>query len=263
MALALEILHYFRNRPIFRYVSLAFGIAGLLAQTLFLLVQPLLLASPFGSMIFLAWILAVFYLYGAFHHNRVSWGIFVLPVVLLLVGLASISKLYTANENTGSLFSLFSRNGGHYWGMLHGIMVLLASVGIAVGFLASIMYLIQAYRLQTKVPPRKGMQLLSLERLENMNRRAITVSFPLLTLGLLVSVGLGLDPNYREAFVSWTNPKLLGIAALWLVMGIILYLRYIAHASARQVAIWTIVAFALMVFSVTSNIHPLVSGGGP
>src|SRR5262249_30263961 len=80
VALALELWHLFQPRPILRLVSLGFGAAGLLAHTFFVVVQPLPLASPHGSLLFLAWILAVFYFYGSIHHARLAWGLFVLPL---------------------------------------------------------------------------------------------------------------------------------------------------------------------------------------
>src|SRR5207248_3280882 len=81
VALALELLQQVRPRPVQRVLALAFGTAGLLAHTIFVVIQPLELASPFGSLLFLAWILAVFYLYGSLHHRRLAWGLFVLPLV--------------------------------------------------------------------------------------------------------------------------------------------------------------------------------------
>src|SRR5262249_19877299 len=90
VALVLELLHLRRPGAAQRGLGLCFGLAGLVAQTLFLIVQRPALSSPFGSLVFLAWILAVFYLYGSLHHRRLAWGVFVLPVVLGLVVLASV-----------------------------------------------------------------------------------------------------------------------------------------------------------------------------
>jgi len=38
------------------------------------------LASPFGSLVLLAWVMAVFYFYGSIHYRRIAWGLFVLPL---------------------------------------------------------------------------------------------------------------------------------------------------------------------------------------
>lgn len=246
-AFALELLQLVRPRPIQRYVAIVFGGAGLLAHTLFLLAQqPPLIASQFGSTLFLAWILAVFYLYGAVHRARVAWAVFVLPLVLGLVGLAStFSRPGTADESSW-LVNLRDFQGDKMWGIAHGGLLLLAAVGVCVGFLASIMYLVQAHRLKAKVLPHQGLKLMSLERLEAMNRRAIVLAFPLLTAGLLIGLVLMLNPP--TPIRSWTDPRILAAGALWLVFAILLYLRYGVHLRGRRAAFLTIVAFGLLVF---------------
>src|SRR5438128_791112 len=89
VALALELWHQLRPRPVLRLLALTFGTAGLLAQTIYLVVQRPALIWQFGWMMFLAWILAIFYLYGSIHHARQAWGVFVLPLVVGLVGLGA------------------------------------------------------------------------------------------------------------------------------------------------------------------------------
>src|SRR3712207_3158907 len=90
LALGFELWHLFRPRPILRLLSNVAVAAGLFAHLLFLVFKPLPLASPGGSLFLLAFILAIFSLYGALHHARVAWGLFVLPVVLGLVLLAVV-----------------------------------------------------------------------------------------------------------------------------------------------------------------------------
>ena len=190
VALAMEVWHLLAPRPIQRYLALGFGGAGLLAHTIYVLVQPLQLTSPFGS------------------------------------------------------------------------LLLLAAVGICVGFVASVMYLVQVYRLRAKLPPGQGFRLWSLERIEEMNRRAILWAFPLLTAGLLVGIALQLQSGIL--FSEWSSPKIMSSIGLWLVFAILLYLRYGVHARGRQVAILTVVAFAVLLFALASPVHPyVVHGGGP
>ena len=92
VALGLELLRQFQARPALRWLALSFACAGLIAHSLFVAVNPLPLQTAFGSLIFLAWILAVFCVYGAFHHKRLAWELFVLPLVLGLVLLAQIFR---------------------------------------------------------------------------------------------------------------------------------------------------------------------------
>jgi ABC-type transport system involved in cytochrome c biogenesis permease subunit len=139
--------------------------------------------------------------------------------------------------------------------------VLLAAVGLSVGFIASVMYLVQLQRLRAKLPPGQGMKLLNLERLEVMNRRAILWAFPFLTVGLLVGVALQMQ---RDDFgESWTSLKILSSLGLWVVFAILLYLRYGAHIRGRQAALLTMFAFAVLIFVLVSPVHPFVQGGAP
>lgn len=262
LALAMEVWHLLAPRPIQRYLALGFGGAGLLAHTIFVLVQPLQLTSPFGSLLLLAWVLAVFYFYGSIHHGRLAWGVFVLPLVLGLIALAEAFPLGNASSaDQGFLAALLSPRGERFWGAFHGALLLLAGVGICVGFIASVMYLVQVYRLRAKLPPGQGVRLWSLERIEGMNRRAILWAFPLLTAGLLV--GMALQYQSGILFSEWSSPKIMSSIGLWLVFAILLYLRYGVHARGRQVAILTLVAFAVLLFALASPVHPYVHGGGP
>jgi ABC-type transport system involved in cytochrome c biogenesis permease subunit len=260
IALALEVAQLAWHRPVLRVLSLTFGAGGLLAQTLYIGNRFLLkgegppLSSPSGSMQFLAWILAIFYLYGSFHHRRLAWGIFVLPVVLGLVGLARAFHARPA----GSWLPEIGPLPEQFWGAVHGVLLLLGAVGVCVGFVASVMYLAQARRLRAKVPPGQGLRLLSLERLEAMNRRAIMLAFPLLTAGVLV--GLGLMVQETQLPQGGTALKVASTVVLWGVFALVLYLRHGAHLRGRPLALLTIVAFVLLLATLAFS-HRFVQGG--
>ena len=247
VAFGLELWHLLRPRRVLRLLAQGFGAAGLVAHTLYLADKRPPLASQFGWMLLLGWVLAIFYLYGSIHHRRVAWGVFVLPLVLGLVALGAIF-----GRPPGSPVG----RDDNLWGLVHGVLIFLAAVGICVGFLASLMYLYQAHRLRAKLPPGKGVRLLSLERLETMNRRAINLAFPLLTAGVLLGAGLMLQyPLYL-----WTDQRILSAIALWATFALVIVLRYGYHLRARQIAFLTILTFVLMVGCLTLS-HPVGQGG--
>jgi ABC-type transport system involved in cytochrome c biogenesis permease subunit len=255
LALALELVLLVRPRPVLRYLATIAGASGLLAHTAYLVTQRVSLASQAGSLLFLAWILATFYLYGSIHYRRLAWGLFVLPVVLGITILARFST--SASIASGQ--DVLSVDPITFWNDVHISMFVLAAVGVSVAFVASVMYLVQARRLKAKLPPGKGMRLLSLERLESMSRRGINWAFPLLTIGLIV--GLALMSQENAHLRGWTDPRVLSTIVLWLVFAIMLYLRYGFDQGGRRVALLTIMAFALlMVTLVTAHRHP---GGTP
>jgi ABC-type transport system involved in cytochrome c biogenesis permease subunit len=257
VALMLELAQLFWPRPVQRLLAAVFAGAGLLAHTLFLAVQRPSVRDPYGSLLFLAWILAVFYLYGSIHHRRLAWGVFVLPVLLGIIILAALSGRPSDTGSQG--WDPFPLDGEAFWRILHVTFFILSAVGVCVAFMASVMYLVQARRLKVKVPPGQGLRLLSLERLEDMNRRAITWAFPLLTAGLLIGTAQMWHEGARLR--EWTDPRILSTILLWLVFAIVLYLRYDYHLRGRRVALLTILAFALLLLTLLTQ-HSFSPGGG-
>jgi ABC-type transport system involved in cytochrome c biogenesis permease subunit len=90
-----------------------------------------------------------------------------------------------------------------------------------------------------------------------MNRRAVNVAFPLLTVGLIVGVVLML--HYQGAVQEWTAGKVVGTAGLWLVFVVLLVLRYGLHTRGRLLAIGTLAAFAVMLATLAAS-HPSLGG---
>jgi ABC-type uncharacterized transport system permease subunit len=251
VALGLEVWHQLRPRPIVRLVGLGFGAAGLFAQTVYLDVQRPPLVWQAGWMLFLSWVLAIFYLAGSVHHRRQAWGLFVLPLMLALIVLASAFGPPPA----GSAGVLAVPD---FWGRTHALLLFLAAIGVCVGFLASLMYLLQARRLRTKALPGKGLRLLSLERLEAMNRRAINLAFPLLTAGVVIGATLLLQG--RE-LPGWSDLRVLSTLVLWVAFAVLVFLRYGYHLRGRSVAVLTIAVFFLLLGCLALS-HPVGQGGG-
>ena len=255
-ALGLELFHQFRRRPVHRLAATLFGAAGVLAHTVLLAVRRPPLVGQYGLLLALAWVLAVFYLSGALHHTRQAWGIFILPVVLVLVGLAEVFRPRPGVSPLPSGPFQDTR----VLPVAHGTLLLLAAVGVCVAFVASVMYLVQAQRLKAKALPGRGLRLPSLERLETMNRRALTLAFPLLTAGALL--GIVIVVRSAEDIAAWTDPRVLSASLLWLVFALLVYLRFGLNLRGRRVALLTIVAFALLL--VTFALPHMARGGtGP
>src|SRR5262249_28156556 len=134
VALILELLYLVRPRPSVRLVGLIFGAAGLFAHTLFLILNHPTITAPYGSLLLLSWVIAVFYFYGALHHRHLAWGVFVLPVALILIGLTEAFPK-TGPDDLRRWFT-----GENFWGIVHGALLFLALVGVCVGCVASVMY---------------------------------------------------------------------------------------------------------------------------
>jgi ABC-type uncharacterized transport system permease subunit len=137
------------------------------------------------------------------------------------------------------------------WRWFHYCLLLLGAVGVSVGCVASIMYLLQARRLKVKAIPGDGLRLLSLERLEQMNQRALHLAFPLLTAGVLVGIGMMADNG--AAGSGWMDARILSTTALWLVFALLLTLHHALRLRGRPMAFLTIGAFMLLLLSLASS----------
>jgi ABC-type transport system involved in cytochrome c biogenesis permease subunit len=256
LAFALEIARLFWPGRGWRVAGLTAGVAGVVAHSAYLLLNRPTPAAPYGSLLLLAWVLALFYLYGTVHYAKQAWAVFVLPVVIGLVGL---SLALSATADSAAPVSLPDwLHGDRFWGAVHGFLLLGAAIGISVGFLASIMYLVQLRRVRNRVNPAVVVPLLNLERLETMARRAVNWAFPLLTAGLLV--GTLLLRTEHGGAESWLSVKVLTTATLWLVFAVLLYLRYATNVPARRLAVLHVAAFALLLLALAAS-HPFVPGG--
>lgn len=250
VALLLEVLGLLWPRRVPRLFGVAMGAAGLLAHTLYL-IQAFFLSEPrrslssrFDSLLLVAWILAGLYVYASLQYRRLAWGLFVLPVVEALIALA---WPYRAAADVEQPFLLQ---------VVHVVLLTLTAFGACIGFLASVMYLIQAHRLKAKTLPNHGLHLLSLERLEKLNRRAIALAFPLLTAGMILGVALMVQ---QAGQLSWTDPHILAAVILWLLLAALIYLGYGHRLRGRRLAVLTIVAFGLLLFTLA---WPHLGAGG-
>jgi ABC-type transport system involved in cytochrome c biogenesis permease subunit len=250
LALVAELARFVVRSPVRWYLSAVLMALGWAVQTAFLgnlaFKDPMApVASAFGSLMLLSWIVALIGLYLMLRSPKpVAVGIFLLPLVL---GLVVVAGWFAPRESDWLDW------GGTvaFWGRVHGIFLLAGAVFTCVAFLAGLMYLAQMRRLKAKRPSRTGLALPSLEQSERINRGAITVAFPLLTFGLLIGIVLSLAARAEASahVIRWTDPKFLSALVMWLVFAILLHARFRPAMRGRSMMMLTIVAFAFLVFT--------------
>jgi ABC-type uncharacterized transport system permease subunit len=251
LALLCELARLVVRSPFRWYLTVGLTTLGWLVHTFFLAnlalkdVIILPVTTAFESGMVLAWIVALIGLYFMVHWPRqVAVGIFVLPLVLGLVIIASFAPRESNWMEEGMIT---------FWGTVHGIFLLGGAVSTCLAFAAGLMYLAQMRRLKRKRSARFGFALPSLEQTERVNRAAITVAFPLLTFGLLIGLILSLkvpaQADQSGINLSWTDPKVVSALGMWLVFAVLLHARFRPAMRGRSVMMLTIVAFAFLVFT--------------
>jgi ABC-type transport system involved in cytochrome c biogenesis permease subunit len=245
--------------------ALAWVAAGLLAQTLFLWHRAATaVAAPLSSeqdwFFVAAWMLVVVDLGLAATRPKVSFGLFLLPLALALIG---------AGAWWASTQPLARPSASRVWGTIHGVAILLATVAVLVGFVAGVMYLVQSRRLKRKWLA-GGPGLPSLEWLEQANSRAIVASVVLLGVGIAAGMVLNLihirDPQAR---LPWTDPVVAStwLMFFWLSAAVVALAFYRPARRGRKVAYLTLVGFVFLVIMLAAGLlaqsrHWERGGGG-
>ena len=247
VAWVLELVQFVARRGPSQALSLAFTCAGLLAHTLYLgyrvveySASPL--SSPYDWCLVAAWLLIAAYLYLTFYFPRGALGLVMLPLVLALVAAA------TQAEQT----PFAPAGAAKIWGAVHGIALLVGTLAVAVGFVAGLMYLVQARRLKRKLPPLVGLRLPSLEWLEKVNSRVIILSTLMVGVGFLAGMILNIVDRGHSSAIPWSDPVIWtsGLMLGWLLAATVFNAAYRPARRGKKVAYLTVVSFVFLVVAL-------------
>ncbi len=249
-ALVLEFLRLFTRARVPFWATVGFGSAGLFTHSVYIWMlaqQPNPSGAPLGNWyswtLMAAWIMAAAYLALTVRRSTTAVGVFFLPLVLIMIGVA----LWLKNTPPFS-----PEKALNMWRLLHGISLLLGTVSMSMAFASGVMYLFKSNRLKKKLPPpRRGVLMPSLEWLQRFNREALWLSTGLLGMGLLSGVALNISRDLSGASSSaWTDPAILssGLLFLWLVATAVFEFVYKPARVGRKVAYLTMASFVFLTF---------------
>ena len=243
-----ELVRLYLPARIPRAISYIFLWVGLFAHTTYLVLrarQDLVLGPPLANWqswcLVAAWILVVIVVYCFVRWSKFSYGVFLLPVVLVLLA---------AGYLLGDLPPFSSQNAKSVWRIIHGVALLLGTVAVCVGFLTGVMYLTHAYRLKQKKAPSRAFKLPSLERLQIASEQALVISSLLLTVGLISGILINLiEQNQRELVVQWNDPVVWssGVLLLWLIASLAFQWLYRPARHGRKVAYLVVASFIFLI----------------
>jgi ABC-type uncharacterized transport system permease subunit len=261
VALVLELSRLLFRSRIRWPLMVGVAAAGLFAHTVYLYYRAVgAVGAPLSSQrdwyLLAAWVLAAIYLYLTCFHQRTSFGPFLLPLVLGLLGTAR----FFADS------APFPRQpASTAWGWIHAVSILLAVVAVLLGFATGLMYLHQARRLKHKRPPLQGLRLPSLEWLHRANQRAITLAVILFGLGLITGVILNeiRSPRPRSP-LPWHDPIVLSalVTFAWLLLSLIVTRFTKSVRQGPKVAYFTVVSFLILAIALGVGLFVHTQHGG-
>lgn len=229
------------GRVIFGWIGVTGLTTGSILQLIALLVRWHLSGHvPLSSMheyaCVTSWMAATSLAYLIARTRRFELGSYITPVLIALMAIASLLPKQINQQLVPALQS--------YWLHIHVSMAAVAEGAFAVSCGISIYYLLKARRRET---PRA-----ELARLDVLNHNAISVGYPLFTLGALFA-GAIWAYNAWGTFWSW-DPKEVGSWIIWLFYTGYLHARYKRGWQGRRAAVLAIIGFVMVVLSFVGNL---------
>ncbi len=221
-----------------------FIIAGLSIHCAFLIIVSaqsgtLPISTLFESSTFYLSLIVLLSVILKFLYRLQSLTPFVMPIVtgfsIAAVTLVKNDLALTANLKT-------------FWLFAHIIPIFLGYASFTVSFIFSIMYLTMERQLKKKSFGPLFDSLPSLETLDALMWKTITLGFPLLTIGLVSGTVWAKTTNIL-GLLWYLDPKVLLGSLTWLIYAAILHLRLGASFHGTRVAIVTIVGFVIVIFT--------------
>ncbi len=170
-------------------------------------------------------------------YRLVILGSFVMPIALLLIIASSIFP-----TNIVPLApALRSR-----WLAVHTILAFSGYAAFTVAFSAGVMYLIQEHFLKSKKLGTLYRKLPSLDTLDHINYRCLTLGFPLLTIAIIT--GAIWAESAWGAYWSW-DPKETWSLITWFVYAALLHGRLTTGWRGRRAAVFAIGGFFILLFT--------------
>lgn len=135
-----------------------------------------------------------------------------------------------------------------YWFSIHVLLAFMGYAAFTVGFASALMYLLQEWQLKAKMDSGLMKALPSLEVLDRVNLRLVSIGFPLFTMALVAGFvwahsSYALGPNWER------DPKVISSVVTWLLYAALFHIRRTSQLAGKKIAYLTIVAFAFVLFT--------------
>jgi cytochrome c-type biogenesis protein CcsB len=196
------------------------------------------LANMYESLIFFSWAIVLVYLIADIRYHQRNIGVIAAPLAAISIAVTSLIP-GVKNDITPLIPALQSN-----WLAIHVISCFLGYAAFAIAFGISIVYMIQSKR---ESSPRGPIGWIPSSRtLDEINYKAITMGFPMLTLGIIT--GAAWASYAWGSYWSW-DPKETWSLITWFIYAAFLHARYTHEWRGRKTALLSIVGFGAVIFT--------------
>ncbi|MGE5239785.1 MAG: c-type cytochrome biogenesis protein CcsB [Chloroflexota bacterium] len=186
---------------------------------------------------FFSWCIVLIYFFLVRRYKIGIMSSFILPVVLVLM--FSSSMLPREIRPLSPVLQ-------SYWLGIHTSLAMFGNAAFAVAFGIGIMYLLQEHYLKSKRLTGLFKRLPSLQVLDEINYRLITIGFPLLTLAIIT--GALWAESAWGSYWRW-DPKEVWSLITWFIYALVLHIRLTAGWRGKRAAILSTVGFITVLFT--------------
>jgi ABC-type transport system involved in cytochrome c biogenesis permease subunit len=191
------------------------------------------------------WLLTLSYLYLELTTEERSMGVFILPFI---IGLQTIPVFYPGVENTDPVL-----NSKWFW--IHLSSLLFSYASFALAMVLGVTYMLQFKEIKKKQLGYFYTRLPSLQTLDAMNSRAVTIGWLFLTIGVVVGVlwtaqARSVSPeNTNLQAMSFADPKIFIAFLTWAVYSFAVFARRTMGWNGRRAAWLSAVGFAIVLLN--------------
>jgi ABC-type transport system involved in cytochrome c biogenesis permease subunit len=241
-------IHFARRSPSVGRAATTLLLLGALTHTFAIGMQTMEVrhvpfANPSRAVSTFVWLLALSYLYLEITADERAMGVFILPI---MVGLQVIPAVYPGFENADPVLD-------SPWFWVHVSSLLFAYASFALAGVLGVTYMLQFKEIKKKHLGFFYTRLPSLQVLDSMNGRVVTIGWLFLTLGIAVGglwatqIQSSTDP--RAQAMSIQDPKILVAIICWGVYSFALFARRAIGWSGRRAAWLSALAFVIVLLN--------------
>jgi len=241
-ATIVSVMELFKGTKITSKVMLSLAVVGFALHTANIIARYVLsghipIANLHEASSFFSWCIVMLFFYLEYRYKLGLLGSFIMPVVFILM--LSSSMLPRKIEPLSPVLQ-------SYWLGIHTVLAFIGDAAFALAFGIGLMYLIQEHYVKSKHIGGLFKKLPSLQTLDEINYRLITIGFPLLTLAIIT--GALWAESAWGSYWRW-DPKEVWSLITWFIYASVLHVRLTVGWRGKRAAILSIIGFCAVLFT--------------